>query len=383
MLLRFSNFVTLSLILAEHMANAHGDHDHDHEHHHGHSHVHHDAPRRLGIFGNPSNRPCKDGEETFVVGGVTYECREDFNEKGGQCRSPDRTPEEKAKAKNDFKAWKEEKSKKVKRQGGERRLAEGCGDCVDWDTQVITIPTYFHVIHSGTTGRKYTYEGYSDSNPDYIQNQVKALNLGFRGDVSEFPPNKNGRSYDRFDINAADTKIQFCLMGTTASNDSTWYADKGSTHLSYKRALDVGGMETLNIYANTASGYLGYAYFPTNSDSDYDGVVILNDSMPGGPTGIYSEGDTLTHEVGHWLGLEHTHQGGCSGPGDYMDEAPPGDGYGTTKATESTATFNCPVGLDNCSADGGKKNPIHNFMSYSEVRIHLLFHFCLILFRDI
>jgi hypothetical protein len=64
-----------------------------------------------------------------------------------------------------------------------------------------------------------------------------------------------------------------------------------------KRALDEGGMESLNIYVNTAGGYLGYAYFPTSNDSIYDGVVILNDSMPEGGTSRYSEGDTVRQLV--------------------------------------------------------------------------------------
>lgn len=195
-----------------------------------------------------------------------------------------------------------------------------------------TISVYFHVI-TNTSGA-------GDVTDQRIAAQIATLNSAY-----------------------AATGWSFVLASTDRTANNTWYtAGYGSSaETAMKTALRKGTADDLNIYsANIGGGLLGWATFPSsyNSRPKDDGVVLLNGSINGGNAAPYNLGDTATHEVGHWMGLYHTFQGGCA------RSATGGDGVADTPAEKSPA-YGCPVGRDTCRNIAGL-DPIRNFMDYTD-----------------
>ncbi len=211
------------------------------------------------------------------------------------------------------------------RKAGTRPLAPG---------SVINV--YVHVITSGATGTVSSQQ---------VADQIQVLNDAYAGNTG-----------------GAVTQFGFVLAGTNTTNNATWYncTPGSAAETQMKNALHQGGASDLNVYTTSGGGYLGWATFPWNYAGAplKDGIVVDYRSLPGGSYGQqYGLGDTSTHEVGHWLGLYHTFQGGCSKNNDYVADT----------AAERSAAFGCPTTRDSCKGRNYPGlDPVTNFMDYTD-----------------
>ncbi len=228
---------------------------------------------------------------------------------------------------------------------------------------ITTIPVVFHILTDGV--------GNENLSEAAIQAQIDQLNLDFG--------NGAGSSYTV----ATDTEVRFCLaqqnetevtMFEPGINRITDY-DDGPFSMSdfentIKPATQWDPTRYLNIWVSDLSaGLLGYAQFPSNSGlsglntngggANTDGVVVASFTVGSvlnpGPGGPYNLGRTLTHEVGHWIGLRHIwgDSGSCSND-DYCADTP----------DATTSNGGCPT-VDSCPSDGLGADMVENYMDYS------------------
>jgi len=177
------------------------------------------------------------------------------------------------------------------------------------------IPVVFHVIHS---------YGESNISKEQIEDQIRILNEDFSRTNSD---TSNTRSMFKARASAFDIEFRLartapdgsCTEGITRKYDPiNTIEDYEDNNNEAKTSVSAWPRDKyLNIWvvtqiksSSTTGTILGYAQFPGQGAST-DGIVIRHDRV--GTIGTASVGDkgrTLTHEIGHWLGLYHPFKGG-------------------------------------------------------------------------
>ncbi|MBD0370755.1 MAG: zinc metalloprotease [Pyrinomonadaceae bacterium] len=290
--------------------------------------------RAQGRQYGPGDHPGLQADGTFrAPDGTLFDSQRAFVESGRRCASKNADDQDIEQIERDV--------KNARRAGGGSGNLGGTDGARLYANGQITINVYFHVV--------YRADGTGNIPDSRLDAQIAAMNEHYSG--LDTPVYRGA---------AANTSFRFVRAGVTRTQNDTWYAagPGSAAQTQMKNALHQGTADDLNFYTNSGGGYLGWATFPNEYAGAplQDGIVCYWASLPGSNYVPYNEGDTGTHEAGHWLGLYHTFQGGCLGSGDGVADTP----------AERAATYGCPTkAQDTCKQNAGL-DPYENFMDYTD-----------------
>ena len=223
---------------------------------------------------------------------------------------------------------------------------------------IITIPVVVHVVWNTSA------ENISDQQ---VISQIDVLNADFRRtniDAIMTPNVWQGI--------AADTEIDFCLATvdpngalTTGITRTQTSQTSFSIQTDNMKSTASGGIDPwdqdkyLNIWVcDLSGGILGYATPPSNFNNPDDGVVIgyRYFGTTGSVQAPYNKGRTCTHEVGHWLNLDHVWGNGGNCGNDNVNDTP----------TQEEENYNCPAFPHNANSCGTSNSNGDMFMNYMD-----------------
>ncbi|HNQ11784.1 MAG TPA: M43 family zinc metalloprotease [Bacteroidia bacterium] len=217
---------------------------------------------------------------------------------------------------------------------------------------LLTIPVVFHVIHD------YGVENISRAQ---IEDAVEILNEDFQKMNSDTSiviqqfKNIIGNALIEFKLATLDPQGN-CTDGIDRIYNpiETYVGDNNSKLNQWPRD------RYLNVWVvnNIASGAAGYSQYPSSVHGNpaADGVMILHDYVGSIGTGNPGTSRALTHEVGHYLNLQHC-WGSTNNPGVACGD----DQVSDTPITKGWTS--CNLNGANCTA--GVVENVQNFMEYA------------------
>ncbi|MFK7972371.1 MAG: M43 family zinc metalloprotease [Bacteroidia bacterium] len=236
---------------------------------------------------------------------------------------------------------------------------------------VLTVPVVVHIIHNN---------GIENIPDAQVQQAITDLNDAFRN-RAPFDP-----------ASGSDTQIEFCLAVQDPAGNLTNGINRivspltnmtsPTDDITLKNLSRWSPTEYLNIWlvreiVSLSSGpnVAGYAYFPSAHGGVQDGIVNETRYFGNSPVGSRVH----VHEAGHYFGLYHTFQGGCTNTNCAMQ----GDRVCDTPPDGSTARTACNSGVNSCTTDeddvnaqnpfrplpfgiGDQADMISNYMDYGD-----------------
>lgn len=234
---------------------------------------------------------------------------------------------------------------------------------------IIYIPVVVHVIHNGDA-----YGVNENITDEQVESQITVMTQDFRKLIGTPGYNTNPVG--------ADTAIEFVLAKVDPNGNPTNGINRVNLCQASWSTNDIDGIVKpatvwdASLYMNmwsvnfTDGSLLGYAQFPDGSGlagmpasggpASTDGVVAgyrffgSSDLATGNFAAPFDKGRTMTHEVGHYLGLRHIWGDGGCGADDFCADTPNAGG----------ANGGCPAGTDSCA--GGGVDMIENYMDYTD-----------------